>query len=302
MPPPRLARASDSAVVTATQHRMFRRRPHCSSLREHFGGITMRIGLLARTRTKLVGTRRRGRGMCAALPVASHGAVAQRSRTTQRSAQCERADRCRRCTWRPAHSRWAANRLRTSTPTAIRSSCRPATANNAAAAATTAAATAAAMVDATAAPVAMAAEADSIAAMPMGAGGTDPPIGYDLMNDVGMEGDLVDQRGPHYFDIRAEAVYLHRDKTFEQDIDFTSLNVGNTVVLTYEPVGFRRPDRVSASLAVTTFARCRSSNLATPAFSAGKIVPRSRTRRTTCFRCFRGRHRTPACSAPIRPA
>jgi len=67
--------------------------------------------------------------------------------------------------------------------------------------------------------------------MPMGAGGTDPPIGYDLMNDVGMEGNPADQRGPHYFDIRAEAVYLHRDVTFEKAIEMTSLNVGNTVVL-----------------------------------------------------------------------
>jgi hypothetical protein len=68
--------------------------------------------------------------------------------------------------------------------------------------------------------------------MPMGAGGTDPPIGYDLMNDVGMEGELHDQCGPHYFDIRLEAVWLQRDKTFEEDIEFTSLNVGNTIVLT----------------------------------------------------------------------
>lgn len=67
--------------------------------------------------------------------------------------------------------------------------------------------------------------------MPMGCGGTDPPIGYDLMNDAGMEGNPADQRGPHYFDIRAEAVYLHRDVTFEQDIQMTSLNVGNNVVL-----------------------------------------------------------------------
>ena len=37
--------------------------------------------------------------------------------------------------------------------------------------------------------------------MPMGAGGTDPAVGYDLMEDVGMEGFLVDQRGPHYFDV-----------------------------------------------------------------------------------------------------
>jgi hypothetical protein len=57
---------------------------------------------------------------------------------------------------------------------------------------------------------------------PMAAGGTCPPHGYDLMNDVGVEGFLVDQRGPHYFDVRAEAVYLERDETFERDIDFTS--------------------------------------------------------------------------------
>jgi hypothetical protein len=61
---------------------------------------------------------------------------------------------------------------------------------------------------------------------PMGAGGTDPAIGYDLMNDVGVEGFLVDQRGPHYFDFRAEAVYLERDETFERDIDFTSRDIG----------------------------------------------------------------------------
>ena len=61
---------------------------------------------------------------------------------------------------------------------------------------------------------------------PMGAGGTSPPHGYDLMNDVGVEGFLVDQRGPHYFDVRAEAVYLERDETFGRDVDFTSLNIG----------------------------------------------------------------------------
>lgn len=80
---------------------------------------------------------------------------------------------------------------------------------------------------------------------PMGPGGTAPPIGYDLMNDVGIEGPLVDQRGPHYFDARLEAVWLKRDETFERDIDFTSLNVDGPIVLSsrqldydYEP-GFR---------------------------------------------------------------
>jgi len=74
--------------------------------------------------------------------------------------------------------------------------------------------------------------------MPMGCGGTDPPVGYDLMNDVGVQGDLVDQRGPHYFDVRAEAVYLRRDVTFERDIDFTALNVSNNVVLSSRDLDF----------------------------------------------------------------
>ncbi len=56
---------------------------------------------------------------------------------------------------------------------------------------------------------------------PMGEGGTCPPHGYDLMDDVGTEGWLVDQRGPHYFDVRAEAVYLERDETFGREIIFS---------------------------------------------------------------------------------
>ena len=68
--------------------------------------------------------------------------------------------------------------------------------------------------------------------MPMGPGGTDPPVGYDLMNDVGMEGYMVDQRGPHYFDARVEAVTLTRDETFGRVVDFTSLNVDGPIVLT----------------------------------------------------------------------
>jgi hypothetical protein len=81
--------------------------------------------------------------------------------------------------------------------------------------------------------------------MPMGYGGTTPPIGYDLMNDVGVEGYLIDQRGPHYFDLRVEAVALERDETFGPDVDFTVEDVGGPVVLSsgdleydWEP-GFR---------------------------------------------------------------
>jgi hypothetical protein len=76
---------------------------------------------------------------------------------------------------------------------------------------------------------------------PMGAGGTDPPIGYDLMNDAGIQGDLVDQRGPHYWDIRAETVWLQRDKSFDRNIDFTAQNVGGPVVLSTRQLDIEDP-------------------------------------------------------------
>lgn len=66
---------------------------------------------------------------------------------------------------------------------------------------------------------------------PMGAGGTDPPVGYDLMNDSGMAGYMVDQRGPYYFDLRAEAVYMTPDVTFGRDVDFTIFNLNGPIVL-----------------------------------------------------------------------
>jgi hypothetical protein len=82
--------------------------------------------------------------------------------------------------------------------------------------------------------------------MPMGDGGTSPPVGYDLMNDAGMEGYLVDQRGPHYFDVRAEVVYLKREEdAFGPDVDFSQEDLNGPIVLSssdleyeWEP-GFR---------------------------------------------------------------
>jgi hypothetical protein len=67
---------------------------------------------------------------------------------------------------------------------------------------------------------------------PMGAGGTAPPVGYDLMSDVGVEGYMVDQRGPHYFDLRVEAVHMTPEETFGPDVDFTILNLNGPIVLT----------------------------------------------------------------------
>jgi hypothetical protein len=82
--------------------------------------------------------------------------------------------------------------------------------------------------------------------MPMGDGGTCPPVGYDLMNDVGTEGYLVDQRGPHYFDVRAEAVFLDRDETFGPSYVITTEGFAQDPVrlttdqLNYDPEpGFR---------------------------------------------------------------
>jgi hypothetical protein len=73
---------------------------------------------------------------------------------------------------------------------------------------------------------------------PMGAGGTSPPVGYDLMGDVGMEGYMVDQRGPHYFDLRVEAVMLERDETFGQNIDFTIFNLNGPIVLSSDQLQY----------------------------------------------------------------
>lgn len=80
---------------------------------------------------------------------------------------------------------------------------------------------------------------------PMGYGSTYPPAGYDLMEDVGIGGFAVDPHGPHYFDVRGEYVYMQRNTTFGNQIDFTIEDVGGPVVLSssqldygWEP-GFR---------------------------------------------------------------
>ena len=96
--------------------------------------------------------------------------------------------------------------------------------------------------------------------MPMGEGGTCPPVGYDLMGDVGIEGPLVDQRGPYYFDVRAEAVYLERDETFGRERRFhaerTVAEISCCSAISCSTI----PSRDFASWADTTSARCRSLN------------------------------------------
>jgi hypothetical protein len=61
--------------------------------------------------------------------------------------------------------------------------------------------------------------------------GTNPPYGcnYDTSDMAGLMG--LEQCGPHYFDARAEFVYLTRDETFRRSIDFTSLDDTNANIV-----------------------------------------------------------------------
>ena len=61
--------------------------------------------------------------------------------------------------------------------------------------------------------------------------GTYPPFSEDMMDVIGTPGINSEQCGPHYFDFRAEAVYMKPDQTFGQAVDFTSFNVSGPIVL-----------------------------------------------------------------------
>ena len=75
--------------------------------------------------------------------------------------------------------------------------------------------------------------------------GTNPPFPDDVENYSGLPCDRTEQCGPHYFDVRMEAVYMTRDETFKQQVDFTSENVAGPIRLSsgqldFEPTtGFR---------------------------------------------------------------
>jgi hypothetical protein len=53
-----------------------------------------------------------------------------------------------------------------------------------------------------------------------------------------MGGYVVDQRGPHYFDIRVEAVHMMPEETFRPNTDFTILNLGGPIVLSSQQLDF----------------------------------------------------------------
>jgi hypothetical protein len=60
--------------------------------------------------------------------------------------------------------------------------------------------------------------------------GTYPPFEDDDENYSLLRPFRTEQCGPHYFDIRMEAVFLTRDETFNQQVNFTSLNVVNPMM------------------------------------------------------------------------
>lgn len=75
--------------------------------------------------------------------------------------------------------------------------------------------------------------------------GTSPPYCDGAENYSLIPPWRTEQCGPHYWDARLEAVFLTRDDAFNQQVDFTSLNVNGPIVLSssqldfdYEP-GFR---------------------------------------------------------------
>lgn len=57
--------------------------------------------------------------------------------------------------------------------------------------------------------------------------GTDPPFPDDVEDYSILPPGRTEQCGPHYFDVRMEAIYMTRDVTFGPFVNFTSLNVFN---------------------------------------------------------------------------
>jgi hypothetical protein len=69
--------------------------------------------------------------------------------------------------------------------------------------------------------------------------GTCPPYPDDVEDYSLLPPGRTEQCGPHYFDVRMEAVYMTRDKTFNQQVDFTSNNVAGPIVLSSSELDFK---------------------------------------------------------------
>ena len=68
--------------------------------------------------------------------------------------------------------------------------------------------------------------------------GTDPPFPQDVENYSLLPPGRTEQCGPHYFDVRMEAIYMTRDETFRTPVDFTSQNAAGPIMLTSGQLDF----------------------------------------------------------------
>ena len=68
--------------------------------------------------------------------------------------------------------------------------------------------------------------------------GTNPPFPDDVENYSMLPPGRTEQCGPHYFDVRMEAVYMTRDEAFRTPVDFTSNNVTGPIVLSSTQLDF----------------------------------------------------------------
>jgi hypothetical protein len=69
-------------------------------------------------------------------------------------------------------------------------------------------------------------------------GGTCPPFPDDVENYSMLPPGRTEQCGPHYFDVRMEAVTMTRDETFRTPVDFTSQNANGPIVLSSNQLDF----------------------------------------------------------------
>ena len=68
--------------------------------------------------------------------------------------------------------------------------------------------------------------------------GTCPPFPDDTENYSLLPPGRTEQCGPHYFDVRMEAVVMTRDTAFRDNVDFTSLNVSGPIVVSSRELDF----------------------------------------------------------------
>jgi hypothetical protein len=68
--------------------------------------------------------------------------------------------------------------------------------------------------------------------------GTNPPFPEDVEDYSLLPPGRTEQCGPHYFDVRMEAIYMTRDEAFRTPVDFASENVAGPIMLSSTQLDF----------------------------------------------------------------